>query len=105
MENIGEYVRGIIQKDDSLTDANNCRNSVSKIESKVKGEFPEAKTAVLVYPEARMGDGVHYSLLIDVNNKKTLINAVPAPGFPKYVGDPDKAVPTFSAMKETPKVI
>lgn len=104
MENVGEFVRGIIQKDDSLTDANNCRNSVSAIERKIKEEFPQAKTTVLVYPEPRKGDGVHYSLLVD-DGKKTLVNAVAAPGFPIYIGDPDVAVPTFSAMKETSKVI
>ena len=105
MERITEFIRGIIQEDDSLTDANNCRDSVSKIVNKVKEKFPTAKTSVLVYPEAHSGDGVHYSLLVDAGSEKTLVNAVAAPGFPEYIGDPSIAVPTFSAMKETSKVI
>jgi hypothetical protein len=104
-ENIGEFVRDLLQKDDSLADVNNCRDSVSKIKSEITKKFPDIKTDILVFPEAREGDGVHYSLRISQGDKKFLVNTVAAPGFPEYIGDFDMATPTFLAMKMTPKVI
>lgn len=105
LENIAEFVRGFLQEDDSITDANNCRDSVLKTRSGINKNFPTAETSILVYPEAREGAGVHYSLLVRQGGGKTIINLVAAPGFPRYIGDPKTAVPTFSAMKVTPKVI
>ncbi|EKE12655.1 MAG: hypothetical protein ACD_13C00145G0004 [uncultured bacterium] len=104
-ENMGEFIRSLLQKDDSLTDLNNCRNSTSKIGKEVKGKFPEAKTEVLVYPEPSAGYGVHYSLLIAQGDEEILVNAVAAPGFPEYIGSSKAAPPTFTAMKVTPRVI
>ena len=99
------FIRDLLQRDDSLTDSNNCRNSTSKIKEEVKSKFPEAKTEVLVYPEPREGDGVHYSLRVTQGDEEILVNAVAAPGFPEYIGEPGVAPPTFTAMRVTPKVI
>ncbi len=104
-ENMGEFIRSLLQENDSLTGLNNCRNSTSKIGKEVKDKFPEAKAEVLVYPEPRAGYGVHYSLLIAQGDEKILVNAVAAPGFPEYIGDPKTAPPTFTAMKVTPEII
>jgi len=104
-ENITGFVRGLIQKDDSVTDANNCRDSVIKINNEIHKEFPTVETNFMVYPEAREGFGVHYSLLVKQDENEILINLVKAPGFPIYIGDLKKAVPTFSSMKVTPGVI
>ncbi|OGM81028.1 hypothetical protein A2393_02040 [Candidatus Woesebacteria bacterium RIFOXYB1_FULL_41_13] len=105
MERTGAFVRKLLQEKDSLSDAGNCRNSVSQIEKAVKQEFPTAQVDILVHPEAKAGLGVHYSLEVDQNGEKTLINAVPAPGFPQYIGDPENAHPVFRSMKKTTKVI
>ena len=104
-ENIGEFIRSLLQEDDSLTGLNNCRNSTLKIKEEIKGRFPKAKTEVLVYPEPREGDGVHYSLRVTQGSEEILVNAVAAPGFPEYIGEPRTAPPTFTAMKVTPKVV
>ncbi len=104
-ETMGEFIRDLLRRDDSLTDPNNCRNSTSKIKEEVKGKFPEAKTEVLVYPEPREGDGVHYSLRVTRGDEAVLINAVAAPGFPEYIGRVEVAPPTFTAMRVTPKVV
>jgi hypothetical protein len=105
LENISDFVRGLAQEDDTLTDKDDCRNSILKIKARVNERFPRVETVFLVHPEAREGFGVHYSLLVKQGQRKTLLNLVKAPGFPIYVGDLGKAPPTFSAMKETPKVI
>ena len=99
------FVRKLLQEKDSLSDVGNCRNSVSQIENAVKQHFPSAKVDILVHPEAKAGLGVHYSLEVDQDGEKTLINAVPAPGFPEYIGDPEKAHPVFKSMKKTDKII
>ena len=105
MERTDMFVRKLLQEKDSLSDTGNCRNSVSQIEKAVKERFPEAKVNILVHPEAKAGLGVHYSLEVDKDGEKTLINAVPAPGFPQYIGDPENAHPVFKSMKKTDKVI
>lgn len=105
LENIAEFVRGLLQEDDSITDANSCRDSVLKIRSEIKKNFPTAEADFIVYPEAREGTDVHYSLIVRHNEGETIINLISAPGFPRYIGDLRTAVPTFSAMKVTPKVI
>lgn len=105
LENIAEFVRGFLQEDDLITDVNNCRDSVLKLKAEIDKKFPKADTNFLVYPEAREGTDVHYSLMIRHNGGEAIINLVAAPGFPIYIGDPKMAVPTFSAMKVAPKVI
>ncbi len=105
LENITGYVRELVQGDDSITDANNCRDSVIKIKSEIDKKFPKVKTNFMVYPEAHEGFGVHYSLLVRQDENEILINLVKAPGFPIYIGDPKNAVSTFSSMKVTPEVI
>ncbi len=105
IENIGGFVRKLLQEDDSLTAANDCRNSVTKIIEKVNNNFPDAEKSVLVYPEASEGNGVHYAALFSRGKEQILVNAVPAPGFPEYIGDPDKAPLPFNAMKKAEKVI
>lgn len=84
---------------------NNCRKSVSKIKEEVTKKIPEVSTYVLAYPQAQKGVGVHYSLLVCQSDKKVLINAVGAPGFPEYIGDFEAAGPIFSEMKLVSEVI
>lgn len=105
IEDIDQFVRKLVQEDDSLSNANCCRDSVLKIKSAIIKEFPSAITNFLVFPEARQGNGVHYSLLVSKNDKQTLVNTVAAPGFPEYIGNPDQAFPIFSIMRITSKVI
>lgn len=105
IETMGGFIRDLLQRDDSLTDPNNCRDSTSKIKEEVINKFPEAKTEVLVYPEPREGDGVHYSLRLTRGDEEILVNAVAAPGFPEYIGELGVAPPTFTAMRVTPKVV
>lgn len=98
-------VRTLIQEDDSLTDANDCRNATTKLATQLKNEFPDKKVEILAFPEAREGNGVHYALSADNGSgDELLINPVPAPGFPQYIGPKSKAVPTFSLLKRTDKV-
>jgi hypothetical protein len=105
LENITGFVRELLQEDDSMTGANNCRDSVLKIKNEIDKNYPTVKTSILVYPEASEGVGVHYSLLVKHGENEILVNVVAAPGFPIYIGDLKKAVPTFSSMKITTKVI
>lgn len=105
LENIPGFVRGLLQKDDSLSDPNNCRDSVLKIKAEIDKRFPTAEVEFLAYPEARLGDSVHYSVLAIFNGRKILINTVKSPGFPIYIGDWENAVPTFFAMKKSDKVV
>lgn len=105
MERINKFVRETLQNDENLTCIGGCRNSVSKIRSEINEKYPSAETQILVYPEARTGDGVHYSLLVKENGRESLINTVKAPGFPVYIGEPEKAPPTFQTMKIVREVI
>ena len=100
----GDFVRGLIQEGDSLTDPENCRNAAQRIKDEINKRFPEVKVSFLAYPEVREGPGVHYAVLVKSGGKKILINTVRSPGFPLYIGDMDLAVPTFAAMKETDTV-
>jgi hypothetical protein len=97
-------VREMIQEDDTLTNAGNCRNASKKIKGRLQEEFPGAKVSYLVHPEAREGDGVHYAVSARDGKNETVINPVSAPGFPRYIGPKEGAVPTFSAMKPTDEV-
>lgn len=103
-ENICAFVRGLIQEDDSLTDANTCRDSVSKIAEVLKEQFPKAKVSVLAYPEAKEGENVHYAVLFRVGERDFIINAVKAPGFPLFIGELENAAPTFGCMKEVSEI-
>jgi uncharacterized protein YigA (DUF484 family) len=104
-ETVVQFVHRLLQEDDSLSGPNDCRNVVSRLQHKLNERFPGTNAEVIVYPEAKKGKGVHYSLLVGEDDNKILINTVAAPGFPEYVGEINAAVPTYSAMKVTPKVI
>ncbi len=104
-ENIPASIREFIQKDDTLTDPNTCRDSVLKIKKYIEENFPIAETILLAYPDTKTGENVHYSLLARLDKSELVINTVKAPGFPFYIGDLDHAIPTFLAMKKVPNVI
>ncbi len=103
-EIVAQRVRQLLQEDDSLTDANECRNSIAKLKSKLRGEFPQVKIEYLVYPKAKKGDGVHYALSATDDQDELLINPVSAPGFPQFIGKISQAIPTFSLLKKTSEV-
>jgi len=105
IENIANRVRTLVQQDDSFTYPNDCRNSVVKLRTSLEEQFPKANINFLVYPEAKEGDGVHYALSASIDDGELLINLVPAPGFPEFIGDREKATPTFSSFVVTPNVI
>lgn len=102
---IDAFVRSLLQENDSLMCAGNCRNSISEINRQVKNKFPGIDTKILVYPDAYPGMGVHYSLLITEGGINTIVNPVSAPGFPEYVGEAKSAPPMFSQMKSVGEVI
>jgi len=89
-------VRELILDDDSLTDANNCRDTTVKLTKQLKDEFPDANINILVYPEAKEGAGIHYAISTD----NQIINPVSAPGFPQYIGPIKNAVPTFALLRK-----
>lgn len=103
--NIDRFIRSLLQENDSLMCAGNCRNSISEIDKQVKNKFPGINTKILAYPDARTGMGVHYSLLIVSKEKNTIVNPVSAPGFPEYVGEESSAPPMFSQMRPVSEVI
>lgn len=105
IEKISGLVHGMAEIDDTLTDANNCRGSVTKIADKIKINFPNAEVSFLAYPEVREGENVHYSILVTSENQKMVVNLVEAPGFPQYIGGLDSAFPTFSVMKKSDIVL
>ncbi len=105
LENLGGFVRELLINNDSLSDANNCRDSVVKIKSEINKSFPKAKVSFMAYPEVREGENVHYALLVDLEDSKMIVNAVGVPMFPMYIGDMKNAIPTFSQMKESDTVI
>ena len=104
LEMLTQRTRQLLQEDDSLTDANECRNSIPKLKSKLRAEFPQVKFEYLVYPEAKSGNGVHYALSATDGSDELLINPVSAPGFPQFIGKTSQAIPTFSLMKKAPEV-
>ena len=93
--------RELLQNDDSLTDPNNCRNSVHKLSEILKNEYPKENVTIVVYPDARKGLGVHYA----IGTRDKLINPVSAPGFPEYIGPREEAGAIFQLLKPTDKVI
>lgn len=100
-----ERVRELIREDDSLTNANDCRNATTKLAAQLKNQFPDKKVEILAFPEAGEGNGVHYALSADSDSgDELLINPVQAPGFPQYLGSRSNAIPTFSLLKRTDKV-
>lgn len=102
---IEDSIRQILQQSERLTEANTCRTTVPILADHVRENFPGAVVKYLVYPEAREGSGVHYALLIQYAGQKILVNAVKAGIFPRYIGNYDQAIPTFTLMKVTPEVI
>lgn len=104
LETVAQRTRQLLQEDDSLTDANGCRNSIPKLTSKLRREFPKVKFEYLVYPKAKKGDGVHYALSATEGRDEILINPVSAPGFPQFIGEMSRAIPTFSLFQKTSEV-
>ena len=103
--NIDGFVRSLLQENDSLMCAGNCRNSIAEINKQIKNKFPGVDTKILAYPDASVGMGVHYSLLIIGKGTNTIVNPVSAPGFPEYVGEESSAPPMFRQMKPVTEVI
>ncbi|EKE12612.1 MAG: hypothetical protein ACD_13C00155G0002 [uncultured bacterium] len=99
------FVRDLLKDDDNLNCPGNCRRSVTKIKEAINEKYPDVRTEVLVHPDAKSGYGVHYALQVEDGNDESLINVVKAPGFPVYIGEPEKAPPTFGVMKKTVKVV
>lgn len=105
IESIAEEVRTLTQEHDSFTNPNDCRNCVIVLKNLLEKKFPEAEFDFLVYPKAKSGDGVHYALLASVDDKELLINPIPAPGFPEFIGNRENSAPTFSLLKKTNQVV
>lgn len=103
--NVDGFVRSLLQENDSLMCAGNCRNSISEINKQIKNKFPGVDTKILAYPDASVGMGVHYSLLVIGKGMNTIVNPVSAPGFPEYVGEASSAPPMFSQMRPVSEVI
>lgn len=95
-----ESVRKMILEDDSLTDANNCREATIKIKKQLEKQFPKESINTLAYPEANEGLNVHYAL----STNDYLINTVGAPMFPQFIGPKENVVPTMSLLKKVDKV-
>lgn len=104
-ERVSEFVHRLILEDESLTKANDCRNSVIELKREIETFIDGAEVWFLAFPEARKGNGVHYSLLVNCDGASIIINLIPAPGFPEYVGDFELAVPMFSVMQRVNEVI
>ena len=107
MSEVENSVREYLQKDETLQTPGNCRDSVSKIAQKLKEENPNIKISFLAYQEAKKGPGVHYALLIEDKERRILVNAVKAPGFPVYIGnfESENTHPNFKEMKECSEVL
>lgn len=103
-EAIAQFIHELSKDDDSLSEANDCRNSTIKLKHLLEEKFPKAKVDFLAYPEARIGIGVHYSILVGSGDEQFIINLVRAPGFPVYIGPLDQAVPIFREMKKVTSV-
>ena len=101
MSRILERARELILLDDSLTDANNCRNSSAKLANTLKQEFGGNSVSIIAFPEATEGDGVHYAI---ETMEGDIINPVPAPGIPQHIGPKSTAFPIFSLFKHVKQV-
>lgn len=102
MESVQNHIHQAIQEDNSLEDPNKCRDSVDKLASDLKRNFPDAQIVILAYPDVKPDEaGVHYALSVKTNNEEILVNPVATGLFPQYIGPKSLAVPTFSMMKET----
>ncbi len=102
MSHILERARELILSDDSLTDANNCRNSTATLAHELTDAFGQGSVDIIAYPEAREGDGVHYAI---ETKDGDIINPVPAPGIPRYLGPKSTAFPVFGLFRKVKKVI
>lgn len=105
IERVESGVRKLLREKEELGEVGNCRNSVLEIAGYIRLTFSDAQINYLVYPAAKEGYGVHYSLLVRIGSFGLLVNAVHAPGFPVYIGDIANSVPTFFSMVETKEVI
>ncbi|MDP3918097.1 MAG: hypothetical protein Q8Q30_02920 [Candidatus Woesebacteria bacterium] len=100
MIDILDSARHLLQIDDSLTNHEDCRNVTIKLQKKLREEFPSEQINIIAYPEAKEGYGAHYAL----ETEDDIINPIPAPGIPQYIGSKSNAYPIFSLFKKVDTV-
>ncbi len=89
--------------DDELSGAlGQCRRTTVKVATILKETVPNVHVSILIYHNPNYGsDGDHYSVKVSDDSNIVIINIVPAPGFPEYIGKAGQAEGLFREMTET----
>lgn len=82
-----------------------CKRTTVRAAAILKEAFPNAHVKYLIYHNPDYGpDGDHYSVKVTDDADILIINLVPAPGFPEYIGDAEQAEGLFGEMTEIEEV-
>lgn len=97
-------VHKLRNEDDSLEDIGNCREASATL-AKLITDIAPWSVKILRYSPNGDESNAHYAIMAVLPGQSSvIINSVPAPGFPEYIGPAEMAHPNFSEMTEVKKI-